>query len=144
MTISKAMFQQLNEITNIYKQTINRTFMPKYYIRKCLDSMDVFTLRMNGTISGVYITYTDNRTNPYNNKRTPKKVAWLEQIMVLPDWQGNGFGKMMMEHYLHQPADEYRLVCHEHNILFYERFGFKVEESFQHKGTKQFLMCKCI
>ncbi|EJC81331.1 acetyltransferase [Rhizobium leguminosarum bv. trifolii WSM2297] len=56
--------------------------------------------------------------------------AWIEQLYVLPDFQGNGIGSLLLGH-AKEEMDEIRLWTFLRNTgarAFYERHGFSAEE----------------
>ncbi len=56
--------------------------------------------------------------------------AMVYDLIILPEYQGKGIGKAIMENLLirceMQGIHQVQLFCAKGKILFYERFGFKV------------------
>jgi ribosomal protein S18 acetylase RimI-like enzyme len=57
------------------------------------------------------------------------EIVWLKKLYVLPDRQGRGIGKVLMDAAVAAflPAQELRLLVHRHNLSaqrFYTRAGF--------------------
>lgn len=60
--------------------------------------------------------------------RGGRKVAHIEDVAVHPDWQGQGYGSMMMTFLKAQAVaqDCYKMIldCSDKNVPFYERNGY--------------------
>ncbi len=60
------------------------------------------------------------------------RPGWLEQLYVLPDWQGRGVGSALVEHAKRLQPSGLQLWVFASNkpaIAFYEPRGFRIVES---------------
>jgi len=65
--------------------------------------------------------------------RNGGKVAHIEDVAIRPEYQGRGFGKLMMR-CLEKEAEVfgcYKMIldCSDYNVVFYEKNGYKKHES---------------
>ena len=146
MTIRIAVKKDLKSITNLYKQTIKDELFkfPTIYINRHIQRHQIIILEKNGNLVGCYIWKVNKIKNPISMKRSKNAIVWLEQIMVFPEHQGNGFGKEIMDNYLKIKSKEYRLVCKENLIEFYKKFGFVVVETIISDKQQKVIMSKSI
>jgi len=143
--ISNAVLLDVPYLVNLFKQTINpKQRMVERYMRKHVIADNIRVIREDGVPVAAYIRRVNRVANPYTRRTSPRRIGWLEQLMVLPEFQRTGLGHEMMTHFLHLPVQEFRLVCKSHLIQYYERFDFTVCDKGIHKNEPYYIMSKII
>lgn len=65
--------------------------------------------------------------------RGGRRVAHIEDVAVLPSYQGKGVGRLLMQklEQLAKNKDCYKAIldCAEHNVAFYEKLGYRRQEN---------------
>lgn len=104
----------------------------------------------NLTISKVYIenntvfTLTnDNKIIGYYSYITKEKNAILDNLFILPEYIGKGFGKYLMSHFLNRMKNEkfekVTLDSEPHAENFYLKIGFKKIGEFETSIKNRFM-----
>jgi len=141
------MIKDIETLALLYKETIVRTeeksayrFVNRFIKRNVLDN-DVFVKELNGKIIGAYISEKNKFGDPYVKNKIPYDIYWLNQLMVFPEYQKQGYGKEMMEHYLasgvEHGAKSYKLVCRNNLIKYYKRLNFKIVDKGRMKRSER-------
>ena len=132
----------VDNLIELFRSTIDRNkrslrrYFERYIVKgrcRVIDNVNV--------VAG-YVYYINRMPHPYEKKFTRQRYVWLDQVMVVPEMQGYGYGRALMEDFLVIPADEYRLVCKPRLIKFYETFEFSVVVEIVHQGDVNVIMNK--
>lgn len=78
-----------------------------------------------------YLLFVDSQPVGVTRVRFIGNCAKIERVAILDAYQGQGFGKMIMQKILsdlkkHTPVVSIKLSSQVHAIPFYEKLGFKV------------------
>jgi GNAT superfamily N-acetyltransferase len=110
---------------------IGRTPMPmRVYYADALRAHEMWVLVVDGRLVGVI------ELEPRGDH------LWVENVAVLPPWQGRGFGRLLLRH-AEVEADrlglrEIGLLTNERyadNIAIYTRYGYRETHRVPHQGT---------
>jgi len=123
--------KDLKTVTDLYKLTIKDGYFkfPSVNMNRHISRKQAVVFEHDKKIIGCFIWQINKILNPITMKRGKNTTAWLEQIMVLPEYQGRGIGCDMMKKYLSIKVTEFRLVCNESLIGYYEQYGFEVVDT---------------
>ena len=87
-----------------------------------------------------YLLFVDSHPVGVTRVRFIENDAKIERVAILESYQGQGFGKMIMQKILsdlkqHPRVDMIKLSSQVHAIPFYEKLGFKVcSEAYEDAG----------
>ena len=143
----RAMIKDIETLVKLYNKTIVTTekknayrFTNRFIKRNVLDN-DVFLKEVDGKIVGAYISEKNKFGDPYVKNRIPYNVYWLNQLMVFPEYQKQGYGKELMNHYLESGSGHKvtscKLVCRDNLLKYYKRLGFKVVDKGRMKRSER-------
>ena len=140
--IRKAKIKDVDIITELYIQAIGSSKMAKTHMKSRVLKDEAFVKELDGKIIGAYIVEKGKFGDPYKMNRIPYTVYWLQHIMVFQEHRKKYYGKEMMNHYFMTGNDSevklYKLVCKDHMVKYYKKFGFEVIERAKRKrGDKE-------
>ena len=87
-----------------------------------------------------YLLFVDSHPVGVTRVRFIENYAKIERVAILESYQGQGFGKMIMQKILselkpHPRVDMIKLSSQVHAIPFYEKLGFEVcSEAYEDAG----------
>jgi len=133
-----------DRIAELYASTIGQVRNPYRYCMKFIKRKSCTALEIDGRIVGAYMIAITPHPNPYSMSRTEgKRYCWLEQIMVFPDSQGNGYGTMLINDFIRKHGNyEMRLVCEPKLVSWYRMFDFRVIRYITHNKKTQAIMVR--
>ena len=87
---------------------------------------------------GLYALVDNNIAGAIWSRELERNIPELS-MAVLPAFRGQGIGSAMMEQFLQEAGVQYdtlnvHLVKDSNTVKFYEKYGFKMEESMQRKS----------
>ena len=137
--------QDIDDLIELFRSTIDRnkralrSYFRRYVVRENCRVID------NVNVIGAYVYTISKYSQPYEKKFTiGRRYVWLDQIMIKPEMQGYGYGRILMEDFLSIPAEEHRLICKPELIKFYKIFGFSVVTEIVHSGEVNVIMNKAM
>jgi len=134
--------QDMDSILNIYDATFKDTvFLPRKYYQKHISRKEVKVLEINHQIVGAYVFEINRLENLLTNRVCrDKRIKWLRQVMVDSTHQNRGYGAILMKEFIDTKQGYYRLICEQHMIEWYIRFGFRIIEEFPHNNKHLYTM----
>ena len=144
MRIELATKQDIDTLVSLFRQTIDSKKDGYKYLMSYIKDRRVRVIKKEGGIIAAYIYHISRYSNPYNKTLYNKRVVWLDQIMVFPWAQQKGYGKELMKDFLTIPIKEFRLICLQSLITYYQQFNFEVAETGTHNKEEYFIMRKHI
>ena len=145
MRIELATKSDIDVLVSLFNQTIDESKDGYTYLMSYIKDRRIRILKNDqDSILGAYIYHISRYSNPYTQVLCNRRVAWLDQIMVFPRVQQKGYGKELLKDFLSMPIKEFRLVCLQSLITYYQQFKFEEVESGTHKDKQYFIMRKCI
>jgi len=140
----EAVMGDLKQILYIYHATFNDTIRnPEKYYKKYIKQGNVMVLDKNGIIYGAYVWEINRMRNIFNSKSLcGSRFLWLRQVMVDPEHQGHGLGRMLMLDFMMKSNYQMRLVCEQHLVEWYKRFSFLCDQVCYHNKKELYLMRK--
>lgn len=144
-SIRTATKQDADTLVRLFEQTIDaeKTGVPKYIDRYTRENR-IRVIIEEGFVVGAYIYNISRYSNPYTKVLHKGRVVWLEQLMVFPGVQQRGYGKGLMSDLLQIQTKEFRLICLQPLVAYYQQFDFEVVETGIRKGNEYFVMRKHI
>ena len=131
MIFKPAELKDLPVLIELYKSTL---FHCKHridtYFKNFIIDNNVLLLYDNNILVGAYAKETFRIENTITNRKGQKQILWLQQIMVYPAYQKQGYGKIMLHHLMKNNINnlQIRLECYSELVLYYMQFGFQVIE----------------
>ena len=144
ITLRTAKKNDAERIAELYDKTIGQVRHPYRYCMRYIRRKKCIVMESNGALVGAYMISINTHPNPYSSSRTQeKRYCWLEQIMVLPDHQGMGYGTLLIKDFMERYKEyEQRLICKPKLVSWYRMFGFRVIQFISYRGRTQAIMSK--
>lgn len=139
MIIRKATLDDLGSVVRIYKATLNKMVNPHKIFKIYIKKGNCFVIE-DTEIRGAMTFEINRMLSPYSKEYGKQKYLWLEQLVIDPEYQGQGLGSKLMEHTIKQSDLQKRFVCDVYLAEYYKRFGFIVYRIVSINKREQALM----
>lgn len=129
----KELFDFLNKCDKQFSPLLSSRLNLEYYSQKLIQNAIIINAKMNNEVIGLIAFYTN---------QSKLRFAFISLICVLQKYYGIGVGSNLMNECVSlakkQNFRSIQLEVDNNNkgaIIFYEKFGFKVEEKNQQVST---------